>query len=63
MLEYNTWRAMTMLNGGNIKGNFNFDDAGQPLSTAAGNKKTPNICWYRLRFIIIRVFYKLHKLI
>lgn len=37
MLEYNTWRAMTMLNGGNIKGNFNFDDIGQPLSTAAGN--------------------------
>ena len=37
MLEYNTWRAMTMLNGGNIKGNFNFDDAGQPLSTASGN--------------------------
>lgn len=37
MFEYNTWRAMTMLNGGNIKGNFNFDDAGQPLSTAAGN--------------------------
>ena len=26
-----------MLDGGNIKGNFNFDDAGQPLSTAAGN--------------------------
>ena len=37
MLEYNTWRAMTMLDGGNIKGNFKFDDAGQPLSTAAGN--------------------------
>lgn len=37
MLEYNTWRAMTMLNGGDIKGNFNFDDAGQPLSTASGN--------------------------
>lgn len=37
MLEYNTWRAMTMLNGGNIKGNFSFDDAGQPLSTAIGN--------------------------
>lgn len=37
MLEYNTWRAMTMLDGGDIKGNFNFDDAGQPLSTAAGN--------------------------
>lgn len=37
MLEYNTWRAMTMLDGGNIKGNFKFDDVGQPLSTAAGN--------------------------
>lgn len=37
MFEYNTWRAMTMLDGGNIKGNFKFDDAGQPLSTAAGN--------------------------
>ena len=37
MFEYNTWRAMTMLNGGDIKGNFNFDDAGQPLSTASGN--------------------------
>ena len=37
MFEYNTWRAMTMLDGGNIKGNFNFDDAGQPLSTAARN--------------------------
>lgn len=37
MLEYNTWRAMTMLDSGDIKGNFNFDDAGQPLSTAAGN--------------------------
>ena len=38
MLEYNTWRAMTMLDGGKIKGNFKFDDAGQPLSTAAGNQ-------------------------
>jgi len=37
MLEYNTWRAMTMLDGGSIKGNFKFDDAGQPLSTAQGN--------------------------
>lgn len=37
MFEYNTWRAMTMLDGGNIKGNFNFDDAGQPMSTATGN--------------------------
>lgn len=37
MLEYNTWRAMTMLDGGKIKGNFKFDDMGQPLSTASGN--------------------------
>lgn len=37
MFEYNTWRAMTMLDGGNIKGNFKFDDSGQPLSTAQGN--------------------------
>lgn len=37
MLEYNTWRAMTMLDGGSIKGNFKFDDVGQPLSTASGN--------------------------
>lgn len=37
MLEYNTWRAMTMLDGRNIKGNFKFDDVGQPLSTASGN--------------------------
>lgn len=37
MLEYNTWRAMTMLDGGDIKGNFKFDDLGQPLSTASGN--------------------------
>ncbi len=37
MFEYNTWRAMTMLDGGKIKGNFRFDDSGQPLSTAQGN--------------------------
>lgn len=37
MLEWNTWRAMTMLDGGEIKGNLNFDDYGQPLSTAQGN--------------------------
>lgn len=37
MLEWNTWRAMTMLNGGTITGNFKVDDAGQPMSTAIGN--------------------------
>jgi len=37
MLEWNTWRAMTMLDGGEITGNFKIDDAGQPMSTATGN--------------------------
>lgn len=37
MLEWNTWRAMTMLDGGNVKTNMLFDDFGQPLSTAQGN--------------------------
>lgn len=37
MLEWNTWRAMTMLDGGNIKANLKFDDNGQPMATAAGN--------------------------
>ena len=38
MLEWNTWRAMTMLNGGDIKANLRFDDFGEPLSTAQGNQ-------------------------
>lgn len=37
MLEWNTWRAMTMLNGGEIKGNFLIDDFGHPMATAPGN--------------------------
>lgn len=37
MLEWNMWRAMTMIDGGNIKANLNFDDFGKPLSTAQGN--------------------------
>lgn len=37
MLEWNTWRAMTMLDGGNVHANLKFDDNGQPMSTAAGN--------------------------
>lgn len=36
-LEWNVWRAMTMMDGGNIKANLTFDDAGNPLSTAPGN--------------------------
>ena len=41
MLEWNTWRAMTMLDGGDIKANLTFDDNGQPLSPAGG--KLPDI--------------------
>ena len=37
MLEWNTWRAMTMLDGGNIRANLKFDDFGKPMSTAQGN--------------------------
>lgn len=37
MLEWNTWRAMTMLDGGDIKANLKVDDKGQPMSTAQGN--------------------------
>lgn len=37
MLEWNTWRAMTMIDGGNIKANLKFDDYGNPMSTAQGN--------------------------
>lgn len=37
MLEWNTWRAVTMLDGGNIKANLKFDDFGNPMSTAQGN--------------------------
>ena len=38
MFEWNTWRAMTMLNGGTISGNFILDDKGDPISTAPGNQ-------------------------
>lgn len=37
MLEWNTWRAMTMLDGGDIQSNLKFDDCARPLSTAPGN--------------------------
>lgn len=37
MLEWNTWRAMTMLDGGTVKANLKFDDTGMPMSTAQGN--------------------------
>ena len=34
--EWNTWRAMTMLDGGEIKANLKFDDSGNPMNTALG---------------------------
>lgn len=37
MLEWNVWRAMTMLDGGNIIANLKFDDYGMPMNTAQGN--------------------------
>jgi hypothetical protein len=37
ILEWNTWRAMTMLDGGSIIANLKFDDFGNPMSTAQGN--------------------------
>ena len=54
MFEWNTWRAMTMIDGGNIVPNFNFDDNGEPLSTAAGN--TPDIlCDYGEFSVLVEV--------
>lgn len=37
-LEWNVWRAITMLDGGDIRANMLFDDYGQPLGTAPGNR-------------------------
>lgn len=34
--EWNTWRAMTMLDGGDIHANLKFDDSGKPMNTALG---------------------------
>lgn len=54
MLEWNTWRAMTMLDGGNIKANLKFDDSGNPLSTAQGNM-ADIICDYNSFGLIVEV--------
>jgi hypothetical protein len=35
--KWNTWRAMTMLDGGNVSANLKFDDFGNPMNTAQGN--------------------------
>ena len=54
ILEWNTWRAMTMLDGGNIKANLNFDDFGKPMSTAQGNM-ADIICDYDDYLLIVEV--------
>lgn len=54
ILEWNTWRAMTMLDGGNIKGNLKFDDSGNPLSTAQGNM-ADIVCDYGSFDLIVEV--------
>jgi len=54
MLEWNTWRAMTMLDGGNIKANLNVDDSGIPTATATGNQ--PDIvCDYGDFYVSVEV--------
>lgn len=36
--EWNIWRAMTMINHGDVRGNFAVDDSGMPVSTAGGGQ-------------------------
>ena len=54
MLEWNTWRAMTMMDGGNIHANLNFDDYGKPLSAAAGNM-ADIVCDYGDFYVCVEV--------
>lgn len=54
MFEWNTWRAMTMIDGGNIMANLKFDDNGQPMNTAGG--KMPDIvCDYGDFYLTVEV--------
>ena len=53
-LEWNTWRAFTMLDDGKIQGNFVVNDEGMPLYVAPGNK--PDIeCKYSNFYLIVEV--------
>lgn len=54
MLEWNAWRAMTMLDGGKIKTNLHFDDFGKPLSTASANM-ADIVCDYGDFFLSVEV--------
>ncbi len=52
--EWNTWRALNMLDDGEIKGNLILDQDGQPLHTAPG--KMPDIvCFYKDFVLIVEV--------
>ncbi len=54
ILEWNVWRTLTMLNGGEIKANLKFDDNGIPMSNASGNM--PDIaCDYGEFGVIVEV--------
>lgn len=54
VFEWNMWRAMTMLDGGDIKANLNFDDFGNPISTAQGNM-ADIVCDYGDYILIVEV--------
>lgn len=53
-LEWNIWRAFTMLNDGEIIGNFRIDDDGVPLYTALGNM-SDIVCKYKNFEAIVEV--------
>ena len=53
-LEWNAWRAMTMMDGGDIRANLVFDDAGNPLSAAPGNH-ADIVCDYGDFTVIVEV--------
>ncbi len=54
MFEWNVWRAMTMLDGGNIRANLKFDDFGNPMATAQGNM-ADIVCEYDNFNLIVEV--------
>lgn len=53
-LEWNVWRALTMLDDGEIVGNFRVDEAGAPLYSAPGNM-ADIVCKYSNFEVIVEV--------
>jgi hypothetical protein len=53
-LEWNTWRALNMLDDGNIIGHCKFDIEGKPLSTAPG-KTADIVCEYKDFVLVVEV--------